>query len=64
MSDKSKEDEERSIEPGFVDGLLRARTKFGEKPATTVRIFERNNFYYCLDKEKYNLDFLYLHQAK
>jgi len=51
MSDKSKEDEERSIEPGFVEGLLRTRTKFGEKPATTVRIFERNNFYYCLDKD-------------
>lgn len=52
MSDNSKDKEEDlHIEPGYFDGLLRARSKLGEKPATTVRIFERNTRYYCLDKD-------------
>jgi DNA mismatch repair protein MSH2 len=50
MSNNTK-DEDMQIEPGSIEGLIKANGKLGEKPTTTVRIFERNTRYYCLEKD-------------
>ena len=31
--------------------ILKSVKNLGEKPATTVRIFERNNFYYIFEED-------------
>jgi hypothetical protein len=46
----SEETGDQSLDSVHVDTLLKARQRCGEKPATTVRIFERNDFYYFFEK--------------
>jgi len=46
-----KKDYDDSLDSSHVDTLLRARVKAGNKADTTVRIFERNNFYYMFEKD-------------
>jgi hypothetical protein len=46
----SEEAGDQSLDSVHVDTLLKARQRCGEKPATTVRIFERNDFYYFFEK--------------
>jgi hypothetical protein len=46
----SEEAGDQSLDSVHVETLLKARQRCGEKPATTVRIFERNDFYYFFEK--------------
>jgi len=43
--------EEGDLDIGHVETLLKTRTKLGDKPTTTIRIFEKNNFFYLFDKD-------------
>ena len=45
------ETSDASLDSVHVETLIKAVTKAGEKSATNVRIFERNDFYYLFDKD-------------
>ena len=45
----NKEDEDLDI--SHVEALLKTRAKLGDKLSTTIRIFEKNNFFYLFDKD-------------
>lgn len=42
---------DETMDSVHVDTLLKARIKLGEKPITTVHIFERNDFFYLFQKD-------------
>ena len=42
---------DQSLDSGHVDALLKARQRCGDQLATTVRIFERNDFFYFFEKD-------------
>jgi DNA mismatch repair ATPase MutS len=42
---------DQSLDSGHVDTLLKARLRAGDKLPTTVRVFERNDFYYFFDAD-------------
>jgi len=43
--------QDASLDSVHVDVLVRAHKKAGEKSSTTVRIFEKNDFYYFFEKD-------------
>eukprot|EP00092_Neocalanus_flemingeri_P017730 GFUD01019185.1.p1 GENE.GFUD01019185.1~~GFUD01019185.1.p1 ORF type:complete len:916 (+),score=230.63 GFUD01019185.1:47-2794(+) len=45
------ETSDASLDSAHVENLIKAVEKAGEKSATNVRIFERNDFYYLFDKD-------------
>ena len=47
----SEDSGEQNLDSVHVDTLLKARKRCGDKPDTTVRIFERNDFYYFFEKD-------------
>jgi len=47
----TEETGDSTLDSTHVDALLRARKKLGEKPANTVHIFERNDFFYFFEKD-------------
>jgi len=49
--EKDKKIFDESLDTNHVDTLLRARIKAGNKAATTIRIFERNNFFYMFEQD-------------
>ena len=40
-----------TLDSVHVDTLLKMRRKLGDKPVTTVHIFERNDFFYLFEKD-------------
>ena len=42
---------DETLDSVHVDTLLKARKRLGDKPATTVHIFERNDFFYLFEKD-------------
>jgi len=46
-----EENSDATLDGVHVDTLIKARKKLGDKPATSVHIFERNDFFYLFEKD-------------